>query len=214
MPLIECRDCGAQVSDSAPACIRCGCPIAKAKVIPSRDELLTDLATSMSSVVASASPRRRNRFECKYCGSEDVKVLPLVVSEGTSKISSKTQSTGIGIGSGGLAVGGGFSSMSGNQQSSLASLVAAPKPTKADENPGKIGCLLGTFVTVILAWNVGSFWLFVLGAVATLVFSIILQTEAEKMAKELDKTSYVPAHVRWQRSFLCMRCMRITDPDA
>lgn len=28
MPLIECPDCGHEVSDRAPACPKCGCPIA------------------------------------------------------------------------------------------------------------------------------------------------------------------------------------------
>lgn len=30
MPLISCPDCGAQVSDRAPSCIKCGAPIAQA----------------------------------------------------------------------------------------------------------------------------------------------------------------------------------------
>lgn len=30
MPLISCPDCGAQVSDTAPSCVKCGRPIAAA----------------------------------------------------------------------------------------------------------------------------------------------------------------------------------------
>ncbi|MHA1523233.1 MAG: hypothetical protein ACTSY1_02360, partial [Alphaproteobacteria bacterium] len=39
MALIECEDCGAEVSDLAPACIKCGAPIGEALAPPVlRDE--------------------------------------------------------------------------------------------------------------------------------------------------------------------------------
>ena len=179
-----------------------------------RYELLRELEMLMRSLAAAKLPRPRTRFECSYCHSVDVKVLPLVVSEGTSTIAARTSSAGIGIAGGSVAIGSAISSTRGTQRSTLAALVAPPKPTKPDENPGKIGCLLGTTVTVFIAWGVGSFWLFLGGGLATLILSLFLHAKEEATAKENDKSTYIPAHVKWQRSFICLRCMRITDPDA
>lgn len=40
MPLITCPDCGTQISDAAPACVKCGRPMAAPVVSPTESQLV------------------------------------------------------------------------------------------------------------------------------------------------------------------------------
>lgn len=59
MPLINCPDCNTEVSDRAPACLKCGAPIASAKEVSAvGTKLTTTQSTSkqlkLESLIASA----------------------------------------------------------------------------------------------------------------------------------------------------------------
>lgn len=52
MALIQCRECGGQISDKAPACPKCGCPAESPVVFrEERDASIGDLAKATGKAV-------------------------------------------------------------------------------------------------------------------------------------------------------------------
>src|SRR5687768_9055346 len=91
MALIECPDCGRQVSDSAALCIHCGRPMQNPGV-PKPELQSTD------------SPAK---FRCSECGGNAFKKYSLIWDEQRSSGIASSNTIGIGLAaSGGLGVGG------------------------------------------------------------------------------------------------------------
>lgn len=197
MPLITCQDCKKEISDRSTVCVHCGGPVVSA-------ELPRVIAPRSFAAVAD-----EETFRCSYCQSEDVKVLPLVHSQGTINVRAITDTVGI---ASGFNLGAARSISSGTQQSELARAIAAPKLTQPNNTPSFVALTLGTFFCVATVGMLGTYavGILVLGVIA----AIYLRHEEGKMAAERNRRLFVPAMERWQRSYLCMRCMRISDPGA
>lgn len=217
MPLIECKDCGAKVSDAAPACIRCGCPITKPTVTSAEPRRLAEGFSAPATVpTAPGLPMLHTApsFVCGYCQSTDVKVLPLVVADGTQTINTTTGTVGLGYGGGTIGIGGASSTTKGVSQSELAQLVAKPKPQEADHTKSAAGCLFFVVTFIFVASSDmpegGGLVLIIVGLL------VVIATQAKERAAKarVNAIDYPPKLAKWQRSYLCMRCMRVTDPKA
>ena len=76
MALIECPDCGKQISDAAEQCIGCGRPMSQARAS------------------SGDSASRRDAMVCEACGSSDVRKFSVVHAGQSSTSSSKTTLAG------------------------------------------------------------------------------------------------------------------------
>lgn len=213
MPLIECRDCGAKISDAAAACIQCGCPLVKsvAEQTPAAFGQ-TPIPTPPPAVSVSHS-----KFRCAYCQSDDVKVLPLVVADGTSKIDTRTLTVGVGYASGHIGVGGARSTTTGEQRTQLAKLVSKPQRERqraglAQVRESTVLFLVAILCVVAVAIAFQTF-VVVYGGLPASAFLWAWKRIGETPAVSLVPIDTYPAILeQWQRSFLCMRCMRVIDP--
>src|SRR5437764_8543945 len=114
MPLVECADCGKNISDAAPSCIHCGRP-------------MTALAPRVAEPKPEPSPGSRTssaHYACPNCGGGDVKKLTLVHASGFSSVQLETAAAGVGLSGGGLGVGVASATTSGTQQTALSKTVA------------------------------------------------------------------------------------------
>lgn len=216
MPLINCTECGARVSDAAQACIRCGFPL------KSRQSSSREVAAS-----TAASP---NLFRCSTCGSEHVASVPLVVARGTMVTSSSTVSLAGGVIGAARGIGLGLSQSIENQVTQLAKQLAEPRPkTLATDGEKAAGCAAGCIsvfvalpcVVMTLAGlgvpdTAGALLslplLIVVGSLVAIKVHSLLSASARSSVDEWNSAVYPELHAKWSRSFICMRCGCVTDP--
>lgn len=205
MALIECPDCGRQVSDAASACPQCGRPIA---ALPGTAPVASAKLGPPSQ--ASAVAEREDQpgtWRCSGCGAIGAfRKFSVIFEEGTHSISTSTSGVGVGLSGGGVGVGVAGGRTKGSQQSDLARRVAppAPKTSQNDEelrHASTIGCLM-PFVAAVLAYVAFSFstafWVLVVASIAGLAWIALKSNEANA-----DLPTRTAA---WQRKFLCTRC--------
>lgn len=215
MALIECKECGSRISDAAKACVHCGCPIAPRA--PAEPAVTKPFSSS------------RSHFQCPKCGSEEVKTLPLVVASGTTNLSTSTITFGGASAGGTLGIGVAASSTTGSQKTQLADSVAEPQPMQPDLGPAVGAGCVGGCLTVLLMAAVGAAIGSVFGgtpaengaeaaSMAILSFGTLASAGSAYMLYDMAKADadndyfHKARHLKWQRSFLCMRCGQLTDP--
>jgi len=135
-------------------------------------------------------------LDCASCNSDNTQKLSLIVHSGTME--NKSQTTGLGIASGGLGVG--IGSTKGTSTSKLA---------KQYEEPEKMPVIRGfiaiMFFSLIAALFFGSSAIqigFYIGIVAV-IFSIFHNVKL-----------YPKEHAEWDAKYICLKCSTVFDPKA
>lgn len=195
-----CPRCGQSTSHGAIFCSNCG------NKFRTQQDRSADKNGRNEPVAESST-----WFRCPKCRSEDVKVLPLVAAAGTSSIS--LMSATIGGSTHGMGVAS--SATSGMQRTTLSASVAEPQPMQPkDGMVWGFGCG-GALATVFLAAISGTAGsnVFTIGAVLSGGAALVASAISRREAAEWNETSYPRERERWRRSFICMRCGLVTDPN-
>lgn len=203
MPLIQCADCGRQVSDAAVACPQCGRPVS------SRGLSSPAISTSESDVKhlhnatarTTENPYQPGTWTCTKCGSVGTyRSFEMLHKEGTHAISTSTATLGAGVGSGSSAIGAATSTSNGMQQSHLAALVAPP-PLK----PMRTGLLvfIAFVVALLLSLTFQSAGAFPVLFVLTIVVGALWEAQVHTKYQKHEHPKLLDA---WRRKYLCTAC--------
>ena len=122
-------------------------------------------------------------IECPSCGSNYCQSYSVLYQQGTSVISGKTGSTGIGVGIGGVGIGTSRGNFSGVQQTA-AGAMASPPARKSLKWP-IILTIIGLFLYVIPGLA-AAFWAY--------------------MSWKYNHTTWVQLYNEWQNTFYCNQC--------
>lgn len=225
MALVTCPDCGREISDAAPACIGCGRPMTpssgtrKQAPAPHSDPEMNTRRRRSGHGTRDARKAARQAAtllgECGACGSDDVRKVSLVYEMYTAQSDSETTATGIGAGTGGLAVGGVSATTHGIQQSELARRLEPPQ--KRDEG-SVLGTGIGALTVLIVLGIVVTDSISLSGTIAAIVIGVLvfvaLSTGPFQNHENVRWNAKVyPRELEaWSRSVVCMRCGAVTDP--
>lgn len=173
MALVECPDCGKNISDAAPACIHCGRPMTVLAPRISEPKLEPTLPTPRTSGA---------QYACPNCGGGDVRKLALVHGSGFSSVQLETAATGVGLSGGGLGVGVASASTSGTQQTALSKTVAPPAQRKPTNAGAGWGCGI-VVLAVAFALGSSSSWVLLVGVLAA---AIVMAVVSRNEKREID----------------------------
>lgn len=193
MPLIECPDCGKQISDAAPACLGCGRPNSGSNV-QAVDE----------AGPAAPAPAKPGTWLCGKCGSSNIKKYSLIHEMGMSDTSSLTAGLAVGATGGGMGVGVGGARTKGESATRLSQRVAPPELQKPD------GCARMLFmgVVAVVVWIVlGIGW-----ALGLIAVSVVMITKSDRKQSELYEEKHSAAMTLWDKKYLCMQCATDFQP--
>jgi hypothetical protein len=184
MALIECPDCGKQISDAAATCIHCGRPKDSSARKPFSEPIrsLPD-ATSLP-----------HRLACPKCGSEQTVNVSLLQMRDTASVA--LGSVGAGYGRMGGSVNA--SVTQGQIQSNLAASLAPPQ--RRTQNFRVAGFLLFGAAILMGSTDSGAVGLV---AIAGVIFYVIKQGMD---INRYNQTEYLEAYEQWERKYLCQRC--------
>ncbi len=191
MPLISCPDCEAKISDQAAACIQCGYPLTK---LPSK--ILAQSEITPSEEISSLSLDKGNQYNktcCPSCKCTDWKLASLIHRDGVSVVQSV--STGVGISTAGIGVGG--SKSGGTSQTALSALAAPPVNPRQDIIQGML--VMGSLLVGGIGYLAGGFpsmWggFFLGGSIGLGVGMMV------------PNTAYEAQYANWQKVVMCLRC--------
>ena len=142
---------------------------------------------------------------CPKCTSGEVRKLAMIYNEGLSIINTQTVGSGVGVGRGGMAFGGGSATTTGRQQTAL-SKQAAP--------PSKKHAILWSGLAVIMGiWTFTSFFPISFGSFLLLGLTALAVRFALK-AFQFNREEYPGMYARWEQSFMCNRCGEVFVPAA
>lgn len=188
MALIECKDCGNKISDSAAACIHCGRP---------NDPLAS--SKRFSEPIRSIPERQGvHSLACPKCGSEQTVNASLLQMRETASVALGSVGAGYGRMMGGSV---NASVTQGQIQSNLAASLAPPQ--RRSQNFRLAGFLL--FIAAVL---MGSSDSAVVGIIALggVLFYVIKQ---QISINQWNQTEYLEQYEQWERKYLCQRCGNI-----
>ncbi len=193
MPLVECPDCGKQVSDVAPACIGCGRPLAEGAHRGAKPE-------------PPETGGQSSEWRCESCGGDQLKKFSLLYEENRTTSKSRTTGVGLGVGPAGIGVGLGGARSRRVSATELAGRVAPPSRDSMMKKKSETGSVLVSILAFLAAyggftsggfpWAVGAFLTVFIGGMVIVGKSI---------APEIDQ-AFKKAMDRWKQSYLCLRC--------
>lgn len=190
MALVECPDCGRQISDAAPACPQCGRPAEE-----------------------RALPNPQGARVCTECGSGQVRRYSIVFEESKTTATGGVVGFGTGLGgSGGIGIGGGRS----GSLTELGKRVAPPRRSDFKYKPpadNRLGIFAGGFLgSLFLAAAVGQrlgMW----GWIAIAVFFVsisgiiwIIKQMPPVISEDDSEERYREAREAWENKYLCIQC--------
>jgi hypothetical protein len=191
LPLIECPDCGRQVSDAAAACIGCGRPLS--------------VSPAAESAAAAGSRAEVSEWTCDRCGGVSFRKFSVLYEENRGVVSTKTRAVGAGLSTtGSIGIGIGGAKSSGTSVSDLARRLAPPNKNDMAKDDPMILLILGAAGLVgAIAYSVSGFW----WALAWFFAAAVVGTfvSATKSAPELS-ARYNREYEEWDRKFMCLQC--------
>lgn len=199
---MTCPQCGSASGQTANFCVRCG--FALGGVLKTGPE--PHPAGNTRAVAASGSPARpeapvamsRSTFACPSCGSENSQKLSILYDAGRSS----TETTGIGVSTRGVAVGGARSeSSSGLAEHVIPPLTALGRVIQFAIQLGTFlgigGCVGAVYYFDFDYKNAAFAWPLWLWLILPGVFVLLLLV-------------WLPDAIRaqreWRRSYMCLRC--------
>ncbi len=141
-------------------------------------------------------------FSCPQCGSDNIQRFSVAFRGGASTIDTKTSTTGIGIGRGGLGVGTAGSHTTGVQMTQLAKEVAPPAKKKY---------MFPIIISLIIWIVVDRSFLSVMGTTAAGIPGYISLAAAlwyfvYQKVYVWNKNVWPGLYEKWEKSWVCLKC--------
>ena len=146
-----------------------------------------------------------NPAACPNCGSLTIQSLDLVYQSGLSHTTSTAESSGIGLGAGGIAVGGVLTDSKGIQQTEL-SRRAAPPPNVIATHPALLVGCVGLIVSFVVGGTVGSTLEAGKWSLLITVAGVVLLLAFHRRKDGPRELAYRSSLAKWKRSAMCLRC--------
>ena len=150
---------------------------------------------------------QEDKNSCPFCGSPDWKMASLVYLEGISTTVGETNSSGIGVSTGGLGAGASKGQINATTQSSL-SLRAAPPEDPVRSYTLKIALVLGIIsflIQLVREDLLGAVLLTGLGMMVLFPISILLAYLYVNFFSDVKK-EYERSVRDWSKVKMCLRC--------
>jgi len=144
---------------------------------------------------------------CPKCGTDNVRSVPLIYAEGTTRVEVAAAYIG-------TKDNYGVAPMFGSSQTLAARRLSPPARKSAEWVAGWIVIALAAFIVgAMFYWGRESYGLGGMLMVVGPIVGIMGAMATASNVREYNESVWEPAYEAWQRSFLCQRCGTIFETD-